>query len=455
MPHPSHRLTDHLTRWQRADLQRRLGEAGLRGLCWAVGLGAALLPRAALGVAIAAALAGELVVLARSWRSRPALAAHVDAAASTHGLLTAALAAEQDAAWGAEDMLALLKERALRQAPALAPLALRPLRLPRLAPGLALVALVLRGLLPADVHAPLAPLLAAASPAASPALPDDPSLPRGALLQAADQTGGSQSGAASAAGGTAGSGAGQSAAGGGAGARAGAARPGQGGGAASDKPTETAQGAEGEEGPLGEARATEQAGQGEAGRRSTGEAGERAAGPAEALSADEPLDLHGDHSAPTADASEAETSRRLDPEHLGAHSDAVSSSSTSMMLLEADHPIALDTQGHPAYEEGFALPGMGGINDAPGTANDAATPDADAEVAMAEQWVQSRWRASSAGLMQTIEDGQSGGRSEQAWQELYEHYASIAEAQVSRDGISADRRGYVRRYFESIRPERE
>jgi hypothetical protein len=123
---------------------------------------------------------------------------------------------------------------------------------------------------------------------------------------------------------------------------------------------------------------------------------------------------------------------------------------TGTMAPEETSALVEDIDDTPTSTLGLALAGQGGINDAPGTVDLVAAPDAD-DVETAEAWIAARWRASAAGTLQTIDGGQSGGQSSQEWVSLYDSYASLADARMHREEIPPGRRDYVRTYFESIR----
>jgi len=96
-------------------------------------------------------------------------------------------------------------------------------------------------------------------------------------------------------------------------------------------------------------------------------------------------------------------------------------------------------------------PGVGGVNDAPGTSEDGVVPTGPPlEVSM--EWVESQWADSPRGLLHVLEDGQLGERSTVAYREVHTHYSSIAESATRQAEIPLTRRAYIRSYFEAIHP---
>ncbi|MDG1482342.1 MAG: hypothetical protein P8R54_22315 [Myxococcota bacterium] len=442
-------LSTQLTIWQRQDLRNRLEESVIRGLCWALFIAGAA-PEGVRLLAGGIALGGEAWMCWRAWRIPEAIAAEVDAAGNTHGLLRTALAAEQDRAWGAPSLIALVHQQAEAAVPALAPHAVRSRKSPRapLAVGLlGLVLLMLRD--PTDERAPedaaFTDSLAAQDEAAAEdahadpgALPEDSRLVDGAGAmvggdaRAQAQRGEGEAGGTGAAGG---------------GVSAGEARQGaQGAGDAGDKG----------------GRPSDQ-GAGAAGSSASGDNNQTGGEQRGEMAKDDQLtsnDLDAtvlEEGTSPADLSDA----NRDPyknEQANIQSADMENSTTELdnavgtetMAPAETSALVEDIEDIPTRTLGLALAGQGGINDAPGTVDLVAAPDAD-DVETAEAWIAARWRASAAGTLQTIDGGQSGGQSSQEWVSLYDSYASLAEARMHREEIPPGRRDYVRTYFESIR----
>jgi hypothetical protein len=125
-----------------------------------------------------------------------------------------------------------------------------------------------------------------------------------------------------------------------------------------------------------------------------------------------------------------------------------------------DAPSAQDLAAGVAPNLGMAMvtsdsdvaaPGIGGVNDSSGTSSAMTAPSRLEGVQAAEIWVQTAWQESSAGMVQTIQGGQAGGRSTVAYQAMLARYSAIAESAVRVAAIPPTRRAYIRRYFEAIR----
>jgi len=119
--------------------------------------------------------------------------------------------------------------------------------------------------------------------------------------------------------------------------------------------------------------------------------------------------------------------------------------------LTAAHAPNIE-MGMVTMDSDVAAPGIGGVNDSAGVSLALTVAQRLANVEAAEQWVETAWQESGAGTVQTIEGGQSGGKSTLAYQEIFSRYAAIAESAVQTETIPPTRRHYIRRYFQAIRP---
>jgi hypothetical protein len=449
---PPH-LSTSLQLWQRRDLLHRLGESGIRGVCWGL-LIAGAVPGGLVAPAAAVALLGECIWLLRQRRPLERVAEAVDTAGGTAGLLRTALSAEQGQAWGSPELLSLVRQQALDAAPRLAPHAVRRLRFPRapLVAGLLGAILLLLPVMERTAErgasAVLADLtaeqagdgqrtdLVAGLPPSSGLLDGSGTMGDGPAKASAER-GEGEAGAAGAAGG---------------GEAAGEARQGasEGGGDAEDgdRPTGRSSSAEG-----GASQGdTTPTGGGLGGQQADGDAA--TAEDPDAMALTESAMREGRQEASTDPFSaEQDSIQSVDQERMEKHyTDLDNAVGAGTLMPEQTSALTQDFEETPTNTLGLALAGQGGINDAPGSVDLAADPDAD-ELQTAEAWVAARWRASAAGTLQTIDGGQSGGQSGAAWAELYQDYAALAEARMHREEIPPGRRDYVRTYFESIRSE--
>ncbi|MFT5681259.1 MAG: hypothetical protein ACI8RZ_002165 [Myxococcota bacterium] len=446
-------LSSLLATWQHRDLARRLGEAAIRGVCWGL-LIVAVAPDGLGLIAGGVALVGEALWCWRSWRGLEAIADAVDVGGDTHGLLRTALSAEQDQAWGSPELIDLVKQQASTAAPALAVHAVRGLRVPRAPLAVGLLGLLLLSL-PGQTDEAAEAAEALASTDTPSTNPDDPEQERTAGLSPSSSV---LDGEGAMAGGEAKA---QAERGEGEAGATGAA----GGGAASGEARQGAQGAggAGEEGgrPTGQSSSAEG---GSASGDNTQTGGEQRGKQAEAdeSSSEDPDAMalaesamregRGDGSIDPY-GNEQDSVQSVDQDRMEKHYTELDNAvGAGTMAPENNSALTQDVEETPTNTLGLALAGQGGINDAPGTVDLAGDPEAD-DVETTEAWIAARWRSSAAGTLQTIDGGQSGGQSGQAWVELYGDYAALAEARMHREEIPPGRRDYVRTYFESIRSE--
>jgi len=122
--------------------------------------------------------------------------------------------------------------------------------------------------------------------------------------------------------------------------------------------------------------------------------------------------------------------------------------------IESDQiqsPMLLSINDELTWSSGFALPGSGGISDAGGTADTRVAPATVSTEALEETWIDARWRQSAAGLVRTIEGGQTGGQSAMDYQDAFDAYVSVAESEIRQEQIPPGRAIWIRDYFYAIR----
>ena len=483
------RILERHRRWSARDQRARLAEGGARigagAACLAALWGWQVLPSPLLAGLVTGLLAAEAVRFRIDRRTPEQVAAHIDRAAGSEWLMQTALSLVQDPPPppGDPEIRAALLARAERLAERADPIATRPREWPRpwlAAAGLALASLLFRppapllsdplGSRPALAEAQADPQADLPPGAAEPDRLREPEDRSPAGLAAAAADGGVASGSRTSAEGAANQGAAAVSDRGGASEGPDSSRAGTGGGrseasAELGEPPEqepddepgagamppgtdmTMNPSTGGDSPSAGTVEMQQRAYADAGDGEGGGDGEMLIGEEGGVGSEAAED---DGMSRKVEGSGA-ASQLTDPEGEHADSAQAPTSPSTMPDMGEGAPTIASQDDDKIWDPITAGAGQGGKNDAAAIDRGVTAGERD-EVAVAEEWVDSRWRAAPEGVVQAIEEGRSGGQSGIAYEEVFLRYAEIAEAAAGDDALPPGRRDYIRRYFEAIRP---